>query len=167
MVEDFQSLPERITFEEQEEQSEIVFLSDLAPEKVSVFRNRFAAKGLNDSGAPLKLNGRWTRKGLFTPPPTRGSSTVLYELPETTFNYFRATVGIDDSIGTRLKSPLVFEVWGDYQPLWKSEPITKSGVIQTCRVQILTVRRLELRVVCPGSDEYAWPVWGDPRLTMR
>ena len=160
-------MPERLTFNDQEEAGEIVFLSDLTPTKVDVVRQAFGTHGRRNTGDALKLRGRWQKQGLSTPPPARGASSVVYELPDTTFKFFRATVGIDDEVGNRLRSPLTFEVWGDHQVLWKSEPITKSGVIQTCRVEILTVKRLELKVVCPQSDQFAWPVWGDPRLTMR
>jgi len=167
MILDFQSLPERMSFEEQEEAGDIVYLSNLNPIKIDVTRNAFGTDGKRNSGEPLKLKGKWYEKALSTPPPARSSSLIVYELPETTFNYFRATVGIDDEVGNRLRTPLTFEVWGDYQRLWNSEPITRAGVVESCRVKILTVRRLELKVVCPGGDEFAWPVWGNPRLTMR
>lgn len=167
MIQDFQSMPERLTFGDQEDADQIVYLTDLTPQKVNVVRNAFGTQGRRNGGEPLKLRRRWYNKALSTPPPTRGASSVVYELPDTTFKFFRATVGIDDEVGNRLRTPLTFEVWGDNQLLWKSEPIPKSGVLQTCRVEILTVKRLELKVNCPGSDEFAWPVWGDPRLMMR
>lgn len=167
MILEFQSLPERMTFEDQEEASEIVYLSDLTPVKIDIIRNAFGNEGKRNTGEKLTLNGRWPSKGLSTPPRARGISSVQYELPETTFKYFRAMVGVDDAVANRMKSPLTFEVWGDHQRLWKSDPITRPGVVQVCRVEILTVKHLELRVVCPGSDEYAWPIWGDARLMMR
>lgn len=167
MILEFQSLPERITFEEQEEAGDIVFLANLNPVKIDVIRQAFGSDGKRSTGEPLKLNGKWYEKGLSAPPPARGSSSIVYELPETTFNYFRAVVGVDDEVGNRLRSPLTFEVWGDYQQLWKSKAVTSAGAVESCRVKILTVRRLELKVVCSGSDEYAWPVWGNPRLMMR
>lgn len=61
-------------------------------------------------------------------------------------------------------TPLLFEVWGDGRLLWRSQPVATMNAMQDCRVGIKGVATLELRVVCPGRDNWAVAVWFEPRL---
>jgi hypothetical protein len=73
-------------------------------------------------------------------------------------------VAINDSAGRRSATPLVFEVFGDGRRLWASSLVQKTGRVQECKVDVLGVETLELRVDCRRSNERAHAVWVDPVL---
>ncbi len=61
-------------------------------------------------------------------------------------------------------TPLIFEVWGDGRLLWRSQPVARMNQMQNCRVGVKGVTTLDLRVVCPGRDNWAVSVWFEPRV---
>lgn len=61
-------------------------------------------------------------------------------------------------------TPLTFEVWGDGRLLWRSQPVGVMNQMQKCRVGVKGVTTLDLRVVCPGRDNWGVAVWFEPRL---
>jgi hypothetical protein len=61
-------------------------------------------------------------------------------------------------------TPLIFEAWGDGRLLWRSQPVAAMNQMQNCRVGVKGVTTLDLRVVCPGRDNWAVSVWFEPRV---
>ncbi|MFO1023029.1 MAG: NPCBM/NEW2 domain-containing protein [Planctomycetales bacterium] len=166
-LQDYAVKPPRTTFALEELPGKVVYLSDLKEQEVRVIRNAFGKNGRNNTGEYLRIKDKHPAHGLYTPPPPKGTATVVYDVRKISLPFFRAAVGVHDAAGSRLKSPLVFEVWGDHTRLWKSNPITRAGQVEACKIPITTVSRLELKVICSGSDEFAWAVWSDPRLSSR
>jgi formylglycine-generating enzyme required for sulfatase activity/tetratricopeptide (TPR) repeat protein len=64
-------------------------------------------------------------------------------------------------------SPLTFEIIGNGKSIWKSTPLTKKGEIQDCQIGLAGINQLELRVNCAESNNTAWAVWLEPRLTRE
>ncbi|MCA9042302.1 MAG: NPCBM/NEW2 domain-containing protein [Planctomycetaceae bacterium] len=155
------------TSEQEEREGGVMYLSELKPLNVEVYKI-FGTNGQHGDNDKISIGKAFPRKGLSThPDPRKKGAYVVYELPANDYRLFRTVVAIHDSVGNRIKTPLVFEVWGDHTLLWQSNPIRTSFDIQECRVKIKGVKRLELRVNCPGSTEFAWAVWGDPRLSRK
>lgn len=142
-----------------------VYLSSLDP--VNTFASAFAKDGRHGEGKIL-LGKKWPHKGLSTHPDRKfQGASVIYDLPDGNHKFFRTAVGLHDDVGNRVKTPLIFEIRGDSELIWQSPPIQRSGDIANCRIPLSGVRRLELRVNCPGPTDWAWAVWGDPRLTTK
>jgi len=155
------------TSEQEEREGGVMYLSDLMPLNVEVFK-KFGTNGQHGDNDKISIGKEFPRKGLSTHPDFRKKgASVVYELPANDYRFFRTAVALHDAVGDRVKTPLVFEVWGDHNLLWQSNPIRSSFDIQECRVKIKGVKRLELRVNCPGTTEFAWAVWGDPRLSRK
>lgn len=72
------------------------------------------------------------------------------------------SVAINDTVG-KSKVPLTFSVMGDGKELWKSPPLQKSGKPRPCKVEVGSIKQLELRVFCT-DQAWAHAVWIDPYL---
>ena len=107
----------------------------------------------------VRVGGAWRPKSLFTHPTASKQARVRYDLAALRPTQFAADVGLADGAGRAPGSPLVFEVWGDGQLLWRSPPLQRTGATVPCRVRIVNVKTLELRVQSSGSTEAAWAVW--------
>jgi hypothetical protein len=113
----------------------------------------------------LTLNGAPATRSIFLRAPAKGIAQVSYAL-DGKWTALRASVGvpkIEEKTGDPA-SPLTFEVLGDGKSLWKSEPVTKVEVLQTCELRVEKVKTLTLRVHCPGSDAWNRSVWFEPIL---
>lgn len=152
---------------------EVVYLSDLKEQETEYLEYvpgfGFGKGGRGNVGVgktfPIVLAGKAYPKGLFAHPKANGHSRVAYDLTSLPgYARLEATVGVADERRQGPYTPLVFEVHGDGQKLWASQPVKLWGQAQECRVGIGGVKRLELRVVCPGDASFAYAVWGDPRL---
>jgi hypothetical protein len=53
---------------------------------------------------------------------------------------------------------------GDSKTLWKSKPIAKLDVYETCELRLDKIRKLTLRVICPGPNTLARAMWHEPIL---
>ncbi len=109
--------------------------------------------------------------GLFAHPPPNSSSSIAYNLP----NGYRELTGtaaitdlprdLDGQVATGSRTPLTFQVIGDGRMLWKSRPLQRSGDKQVFTVNVSGLRKLDLRVDCPGFANHAWAMWVDPVLS--
>jgi hypothetical protein len=136
--------------------------SDLKVENATGFSNNGVAP---DSGIKLKRDGEAIPHSIFIVPPPNGSSEVSYPLAGKTVA-FRATVGVT-RIGDDAGNPgtaLTFEVFGDGKALWKSKPVAKLDMYETCELKIDKVKKLTLRVSCPGPNTLARAMWYEPIL---
>ena len=61
----------------------------------------------------------------------------------------------------------LFQVLGDGKNLWKSKPVSASGNVQECEVDITGVDVLELRVDCAGPNTNVKAVWVEARVLLR
>jgi hypothetical protein len=117
------------------------------------------------SGFKLKKDGEEIPHSIFLSPPPNGSSEVSYPLAGKKVA-FRTTVGVT-RIGDDAGQPgtaLTFEVLGDGKSLWKSKPVTKLDMYETCELKIEKVKKLTLRVSCPGPNTFARAMWYEPIL---
>ena len=80
---------------------------------------------------------------------------AIADVPETSFDGKKLPGSV---------TPLVFQIGGDNRWLWQSRPLQKRGESEPFRVDVSSVKQLELRVSCPGTANYAWAMWVDPVL---
>jgi hypothetical protein len=134
------------------------YLSAIAPSDVRVWGDTF-----EKDSARYKMNGTPVPHSIFMHPFVRSDSTVSYVLPPKAA-VFRASVGVpkwDNNVDDPATA-LTFEVLGDGKSLWKSEPIAKRDTFQTCTLSLEKVKKLTLRVNCPGELANAHAVWFAP-----
>jgi hypothetical protein len=114
---------------------------------------------------PIIQGNRRGDNSIFLHAKPDSFTSVSYQLP-TGQDLFESGVVVPKVKGEQGNpaTPLVFEVWGDGRILWRSQPVAVMNQMQDCRVGIKGVRTLELRVVCPGRDNWGVAVWFEPRL---
>lgn len=140
---------------------EAVYLSDLPETDVKVEQNWFFKNGRGPAEGFIMVNNIPSAKGLFVHPPSSSFSLVGYDLKEH-YEKFETTAAINDT--GKSASPLTFTVLGDARTLWTSKPLRQAGQIDECKIDVSGVKRLELRVDCPGANTRSHAVWLDPRL---
>jgi hypothetical protein len=136
--------------------------SDLKIENPTGFSNNGTDP---NSKIKLKLDGELVPHSIFLVPPPNGSSEVTYPLTGKLLA-FRVAVGvtrIGDDAGDP-GTPLTFEVLGDGKSLWKSKPVAKLDVYETCELRLEKIQKLTLRVSCPGPNTLARAMWYEPIL---
>jgi serine/threonine protein kinase/formylglycine-generating enzyme required for sulfatase activity len=148
-----------------------VFLSTLQEKNVRVLgSNSFRKDGFINGQQPLPLpvvvDGAQSPHSLFTHPAPRTFASVSYDL-DRPYAQFLAKVCIPAVLVLQGHpgSPLTFEIIGNGKSIWKSKPLTKKGDIQDCQIGLAGIKQLELRVNCAESNNTAWAVWLEPRLT--
>ena len=108
---------------------------------------------------PIVVNGVACKFGLGVHPPSRGFSSVKYQLGK---KFRRLITGAALVIGKHTsRSAITFVVVGDGEVLWMSRP-TQAEQVQICDVSVADVDILELRVQCPGDNHLAQACWLDP-----
>ena len=107
-------------------------------------------------GGPLRLNGTTFAKGLGVHAP---SELVL---PLSGCSAFRATVGVDDEVGSQ--GAVRFQVFGDGVKLWESAVLT--GTSAPLPVDVNVTGRSSLRLVVDGAgpEDYDHADWADARI---
>jgi hypothetical protein len=145
-----------------------VYLADLQEFDVKNGPWPFTKGGhVGDGVHPVQVNGVVTPKSLgMHPPDAPGHAAAKYHLGREAA-VFRAGVALNDT-AREMRSAAVFEVLGDGQLLWRSEPVAKpGGPPQECEVDVSGVDVLELRVRARGSYWGLHAVWLGPRLLRR
>lgn len=139
----------------------VVYLIDLVEFEVKSGPWKLG-KGITGVPTPITVDKQASPKGLGTHPPNNGFFSVKYKLDKG-FHYFESSAAIaDSSAGSR--TPLTFQVLGDGKVLWSSPSIQHPHVKQDCKVNVVGVKVLELKVVCEGSNFGAHAVWIEPQL---
>lgn len=127
-------------------------------------RNWFTNNGTQaGTGTKLKQNGELVPHSIFMHPPNKGAVQVHYPLAGR-WTALRVTVGVP-KIEVKAEppaSPLTFEVRGDGNSLWKSEPVTKLDTYQPCELNVAKVKILTLIVYCANANEWARSTWFEP-----
>jgi hypothetical protein len=138
------------------------FLTELKPSDVFAY-----PADIGFRPAKITVDGRLAEHTFMLHPPEKGASRVSYDLygQWATFRSSMRILRPSDTDRGEAGSALVFEVWGDGQRLWKSEPVAKFEVTQNCEVDVRKVKTLQLRVVCPGPPHWAQAVWIEPVLS--
>jgi serine/threonine protein kinase len=164
-------LPPELKPKENDPEDVRVYLSDMEEFGVrpAPMMWRFGKHG--HMGSPFQdlrvsFNGWVSEKGLSTH-PTEKCAGVKYRIEPA--EVFQTWVGISDSSGEGSRAPIVFKVLGDDKELWKSEPVSRMGEFQECRVSVRGVKVLEL-LACPPEGSTSAPhgghaVWLDPYVT--
>ncbi|HEY1188413.1 MAG TPA: NPCBM/NEW2 domain-containing protein [Gemmata sp.] len=122
------------------------------------------AMKVGKSEIKFKVNGSLVPHSILMHPPQKSRSQVRYPL-NGNWTAFRASVGVP-TIDEKKDpgSALTFEVLGDGESLWKSNPVTKRDTFQPCAVRVEKVKALTLRVHCAGTHDWARAVWVEPFL---
>jgi hypothetical protein len=142
------------------------YLADLEALEVKEGPWRFAHDGtLGDPQMrPIYVGGFASPKGLAMHPPDAGYSAVKYRLAGNAAT-LKAAVALDDTV-IFTQDTATFEVWGDGQKLWESEPLREKGQAHDCTVDVAGVETLELRVNARGSHFGLHAVWLEPRVLV-
>lgn len=116
-------------------------------------------------GVPIVHQGEPGPHGIFLHARPDGVSSVKYRI-DPAFRLFESGVFVPKVKPNQGNpaTPLKFEVWGNGKSLWSSRPIGTMDVMQDCAVPLDGVTELQLRVVCPGRDNWGVAVWFEPRL---
>jgi len=134
------------------------YLASLKPTEITAWKNWFE-KDTDKS----KMGENIIPHSLFLHPDSKGIASVNYTLPAKAFA-FRASVGVpknEEKLGEP-SSPLTFEVLGEGKSLWKSEPVARREMFQTCELKVEKLKTLTLRVHCPQGNGGAHAVWFAP-----
>lgn len=160
------TLEQRIQeIEGQTSAGKVQFLAELPERSVVVPKNWFS-KGTNVlTRNPIRIGGEPSPHALLLHPPEKGSSSVKYELAKKAQRLSLA-VAIDDPARASIRTPLVFQVYGDGRLLWTSPKIFRDQMAR-CYIDLRTVDTLELRVNCRGNAWSAHAVWVEPRVTWK
>lgn len=138
-----------------------VYLSALTPEVKNVYTL---------PNIKLVAKGVLSQHGLNGCPSPHGPSLYRYQL-NGSYETLSGWAAITDESFRPLDRrpsllPLVFEILGDGEVLWKSPPITKRGEPVEFRVDLTGVKVLELKVEMPNYDriDLCDGMWFDPVL---
>jgi hypothetical protein len=153
----------------------VVFLDDLPPIDVHVGHGKLGLRGdMGYEGHRVMLGTLRTNHAVSAHPQTNGQSHVSFVVPEG-FRLLRATA-MNNSSRTRAATPLTFTVEGDvavevkgkttveHRTLASVRPFTSAVDPISLEVDLTGVRKLTLRVKCPGSYQDAHTVWWEARL---
>ena len=148
-----------------------IHLSDLPEDEGAVVHGGIKKDTNYADDGPLSLAGTPYRKGLMTCPetgPGGGRSHVIYTLSSlpVAFTRFRATVGIDDAVGTHGSSVFLVDVHraGKWVEIFKS-PVLRDGTKGTVDVDVTGAERLRLRTTDAGDNIHSdHAVWADARI---
>jgi hypothetical protein len=140
-----------------------VYLDDLKPLKVRVGYKIAGYHGeLGYAPVRVSLNGHNTKHALSLHPGTRSDSYIRYDIGGNA-KVFRATAMINDD-RPKCTTPLTFRVVGDGRELWRSRPNRITADVESCEVDVMGLKSLELFVDCPGPYNCAHAVWWEARL---
>lgn len=143
------------------------FLADLPP----LAQRTYKFLPQDDFPKTISVAGQQVIHGLFAHPREDSYSRLVFAIPRG----FRELTGcaanadvpetvVDGENFSGSATPLVFWIVGDNRSLWQSRPLQKRGESESFRIDVSSVKQLELRVSCPGKAKYAWAVWVDPVL---
>ncbi|TMW66734.1 hypothetical protein Poli38472_014046 [Pythium oligandrum] len=125
-----------------------------------------ASSGASQAGS-IQVEGESKQRCLSAHPPSRGDSSVMYDLSEGYDKLLGAVAINDDVQGDVLRQrpiSLVFSILGDGKILWQSKPVSQIRAVEKFEVSVKGVRMLDMRVTCSGSNNCAHAIWVDPLL---
>jgi hypothetical protein len=149
-----------------------VFLSDLMefatrPEK-GKGHYPFSKDGLpKGPKTPVKVKDMAYHKALYMHPVNGEFARTCYALGKKAKS-LQGKVALNDTLLKGKECAVSFMILGDDKVLWKSEPFTKTGILQEFSIDVSGVDVLELRVV--PAEWTAWgsdAVWLDPSVVAK
>ncbi len=140
----------------------VVYLDDLA-EHDWIGLRYLGKHGLDQANNRFVWKGTTPPHSLFTHPMSKSTAHVRYSIGGS-FDTFSATVGLSSTPGT---SALTFQVIGDGNLLWRSQPIKVRDMGIDLVVPVRGVKELVLEVVCPAAYANCHAVWVEPKLQSR
>ena len=111
-------------------------------------------------------NGERMLNSLWTNPTSAQPSYATYDL-DRKFVGLKGVVSIDDSARGKIHNDLVFTIFGDGRPIWRSPPVGKSQLAAPFEVNVKNVQVLKVQCECTGGDGYVHGVWIEPLLRRR
>jgi hypothetical protein len=148
------------------------FLAELEASDVKVahagwFSKNGTATTLSVRSRSLLFDGKPGYNSIYMHPGRNTFSRAVFRLDKR-FRTLKTAAAIPHIYGEKNqgnpKTPLVFTVLGDGRALWSSYPFLYRGETQQCEVSVEGVTSLELRVNCPGPDNWAVAAWFEPML---
>jgi serine/threonine protein kinase len=110
----------------------------------------------------IRANGKVSQHGIGMHPIREPSVSITYRL-DGRYREFRGEVSINDT--SKGSPPTTFLIYGDDKLLWRSEPVTETGVGQSFNADITGVALLKLEIWVQGpSNRGAHAVWLEPHL---
>ncbi len=151
---------------EKPEKLEVVYLDDIQEVDFRVYGN-LGKHGIHLYGTrpiPIRINGQPVKHSLLVCAPSNSTGYVNYKL-DGKGKAFAASVAFmdDESIP---QCACIFSVVADGKELWRSQPVQKRGIVQSCELNVSGVDMLQLRVEATGFNRNTHPVWLNPRLGM-
>jgi hypothetical protein len=120
-------------------------------------------RGKLGNGSDIQVNGERYPHGIGMHPPDKPAyASAKFRLGGQAA-VFKAGMALDDSTGGS-RDACVFEVWGDGERLWHSEPVSKPRQIYKATLDVTGVKVLELRAASQGSHFGLHAVWLEPRV---
>jgi serine/threonine protein kinase len=140
---------------------DVLFLTDLTPLAAVGWPTPVPPPGFDGT---VRVGGELSRHGIFLhpPPPFEPPASITYKLGKG-YSRFAAGVAINDS-APPFGAPVIFTVYGDGKPRWKSKDVTRQGPPQACDLDVRGVNELTIEVTCPDVPIGAHAVWVEPRL---
>ena len=110
------------------------------------------------------FHGRKSPHTLWAHPPTEKSEAFYKFQLDGHYKTLHGVVAMSDGEKHDAASWLQFRIWADSKLIWKSPPMKRHDTSEPFRVNVKNVKKLELFVECPASNEHAWCIWVDPIL---
>ena len=148
--------------------TQVKYLATLKPNSHKQLQNLYSLDG-TILGKKIILNGQQSHYGIFAHPFENDFSEVVFEL-DGTWTRFATVIAIPSTAiaeGSKLGSPLVFEIIGDGKTLWKSNPVEDFDTPQSCEISIAGVRFLNLRAHCTGGGPILLTLFGSSRRIAK
>ncbi len=151
---------------------QFTFLADMQESEVKVAHpGWFSKEGLvtilDARDRPMLIKGTRCPHSIYMHPPRDSFATAAFRLDKS-YQRLKTEAAIpsleDYSRQGNPVTPLTFEVLGDGKSLWKSGELQTKEATESCDVSIKGVESLELRVYCPGADNWAIAAWIEPKL---
>lgn len=113
----------------------------------------------------IVANRKRSLNGIALHPPPEGKSRTTFTIADS-YSQLEGGVAINDS-SPGATSALVFMIVGDGREIWRSQALKNTGTIESFRVSVKGVKEIQLLVECPGTNEWAFAVWIEPKLTRK
>jgi hypothetical protein len=138
------------------------FLADLEYFDLKITGDWWGKKGLL-RGFKVAINGKNYPNAIAMCPVRESHGSISFRLGGK-YQLLQTGMAMDDSCAGLNKTAVTFEVLGDGKSLWKSPPVKEMKKIGECKVDIIGVDVLELRVNCPGDHDHVHAVWLEPEV---
>ncbi|ADB15385.1 Glycosyl hydrolase family 98 putative carbohydrate binding module [Pirellula staleyi DSM 6068] len=118
-----------------------------------------------EPGLVVRVQGVDSPHG-FMHHPHSDSITVCNVALDGTYQWLTGAAVFNDTATKDARTPAIMSIYGDGNLLFQSLPVSKARPIQPFAVQIAGVKKLVLKVDCPGSFSYCHTAWFSPMLSV-